>query len=232
MSNKQNTQSENYAARTAYRNEKIATQYDQKRFSSWRGRLGDWLDKQAFRSALSYLPQTGGMILDIPCGTGRASSWSVEIGQKVIGADVSAEMIAVARERLNSSYAPLGYVHADATHLPFRSKSLSCVTTIRFLGHIPPAIRSEILREMARVSQRYIIADYCISNPIINLRRRLDYWFRGKSWGFAQNWGWQSIPKYQLENEFQLAGLKAVKWFAKVRFLSDAWIILLERKDM
>ncbi|MBN2390468.1 MAG: hypothetical protein JXR84_07090, partial [Anaerolineae bacterium] len=126
----------------------------------------------------------------------------------------------------------LGYVQADAAHLPFRSHMFACATAIRFLGHIPPATRVDMLRELARVSQGYIIVDYCVFNPIINIRRQLDYRIRGKKLGFDKDWTWQSIPKRQLEGEFQAANLKAVQWFAKMPFFSDAWMVLLATKDM
>jgi ubiquinone/menaquinone biosynthesis C-methylase UbiE len=233
MPNKQvgQSQSEAYAAQTAYRDKTVAAQYEQRRFSNWRGRLGDWLDKRAFNLALKHLPRDGGIILDIPCGTGRVTAWIVEAGYKVVGADIAVEMIAVARDRPSFFEASLGYIQTDAVHLPFRSKTLSCVTAIRFWGHIPSATRVQVLRELARVSQGYVIADYCVFNPMINIRHRVDHWFRSKSMGFNQSWTWQSIPRHQLEREFQAADLKAVKWFAKLRFLSDAWIVLLAHED-
>lgn len=221
-----------YTAETAYRDEKVATQYDRRRFGGWRGRLGDWLDKRALQRALDRLPQKDGTILDIPCGTGRITSYLVAKDYKVTAADVSAEMISVAQDCLTDRLVHVrGYVQANATCLPFRDEAFACVTAIRFMGHIPPSTRVQILHELARVSQGHVISDYCVYNPIIDIRRRIEHFLRARRLGFGQNWTWQSIPHHQLEDEFRAAGLYPVGWFAKMRFLSDAWMVLLVQRD-
>ena len=53
-----------------------------------------------------------------------------------------------------------GYVRADAEALPFRTKSVDCLMSIRFLFHVDPQTRRRMLREFGRVSRRWIIADY------------------------------------------------------------------------
>lgn len=222
---------ETYKARIAYRDKMVATHYDCRRFRSWRGRLGDWLDKRALKLALDHLPRDGGLILDVPCGTGRITSYVIEAGYKTIAADIAIEMIVVAQDRLTDSLVfPLHYVQADAVRLPFRSDAFMGATAIRFMGHVPSATRIQVLRELARVTQGYIIADYCVFNPLIDIRRRVEYLLRIRRLGFEQSWTWQSIPRHKLESEFQAANLQAVRWIAKARFLSDAWMVLLRRK--
>jgi len=223
---------ETYAAETAYRDEMIATQYDRRRFSSWRGRLGDWLDKRALQRALDHLPQEGSMILDVPCGTGRVTSYLIDNGYEVTAADISAEMIVVARGRLVDRFVRTrGYIQADAIRLPFCDAAFACTTAIRFMGHIPPSTRVQILRELARVSRGYVIADYCIYHPVVYMRRRIEHFLKTRRLGFDQDWIWQSIPKRQLEDEFRAAELQPVGWFAKMRPLSDAWVVLLARGE-
>lgn len=222
----------NYEARDAYRDEAVASLYDVVRFKSIRGRVGNWLDKRAINLALDCLPQSEGLVLDIPCGTGRITSMIAEAGYTAIAADISLEMINVARDRFASSpVAFLDSVQVDAVRLPFSDRALVCATAIRFMGHIPPDVRIEILRELARVSNRYIIVDYSVSHLITNIRRWIENSLKTKNWGFKKNWSWQTIPKHQLDNEFCTAGLQAVRWFPKARFFSDASIVLLERKD-
>ena len=222
---------EDYTARDAYRDETVASVYDNKRFKSFRGRLGNWLDKRAINLALNYLPQIEGLILDIPCGTGRITSMIAEAGYTAIAADVSFEMINVARNNFTKdSIDVLDFIQTDATYLPFPDGEFVCVTAIRFMGHIPPATRVEMLREFGRTSQKYVIVDYSVSNPIVNFRRWVENLIRAKDWGFKKNWGWQSVSRQQLEEEFRDANLQAVHWFPKIRFLSDASIVLLKRK--
>jgi len=220
-----------YTARDAYRDETVAGLYNNKRFKSLRGRLGNWLDKRAINLALDYLPQIEGNILDIPCGTGRVTSMITEAGYTAIAADVSLEMINVARNHFaKSSCDILDFVQSDATHLPFPNRKFACVTAIRFMGHIPATTRVKMLRELGRVSQGYIIVDYSVSNPIINFRRWIENSIKTKDWGFKKNWSWESVPKQQLEEEFSAADFQAVRWFPKIHFFSDASIVLLKRK--
>jgi len=223
---------ETYAAETAYRDEKVAVQYDCRRFSSWRGRLGDWLDKRALKRALDCLPQEDPVILDIPCGTGRITSYLVRNGYDVTAADVSAEMIAVAQDRLIDRRVRIRYIQANVAHLPFCDRAFVCATAIRFMGHLPSSMRVQILRELARVSRGYVIADYCVYHPVIDMRRRIEHFLKTRRLGFDQNWTWQSIPKHQLEDEFRAADLHPVRWFAKIRLYSDAWVVLLARGDL
>jgi len=222
---------ETYAAQTVYRDDKVATQYDRRRFTSLRGRFGDWLDKRALAAALAYLPQEDGIILDVPCGTGRITSYVADAGYKVVAADISAEMIAVAQDRLiGSPVPPLGYAQADAVRLPFRSDAFICTTAMRFMGHIPSATRVQILRELARVSRGNIIADFCVSHLITNMRRRVERLLGTRDLGFKGGSTWRVVARDQLEREFRAADLEAVRWIPKARFLSDGWTVLLARK--
>jgi len=223
---------ENYEARSAYRDGTVASLYDNVRFKSLRGRIGNWLDRRALNLALACLPQSEGLILDVPCGTGRITSMIVAAGYTAIAADVSLEMINVARNRFaNSPAAPLGSVQTDAAYLPFPDGGVVCATAIRFMGHIPSDIRVEILRELARVSNKHVIVDFSVSHPFTNMRRWIESSLKTKNWGFKKNWHWQVISKHQLDEEFRAAGLQAVRWFPKARGFSDASIVLLERND-
>jgi ubiquinone/menaquinone biosynthesis C-methylase UbiE len=222
---------ENYQARVAYQNKGVATQYDQTRFKNLRGRVGDWFDKRAIKRALESCRDCR-MVLDVPCGTGRITTFLIEQGYGVTAADVSVEMMAVARSRFTKCQnAPWGYVQVDAAQLPFRNASFDCATAIRFMGHVPAPTRIQVLRELGRVSRGPIIIDYCIYHPMTHIRRRIEDLIRTRRLGFAQSWTWQSIPKAQLMSEFEAAGLQAVRWVAKIRLLSDAWIVLLQKQS-
>jgi len=160
------------------------------------------------------------------------TSYLGNAGYRVLASDISAEMLTMTQGRLtDSAVAPLGYVQVDAARLPFRSDTFLGATAIRFMGHIPADTRIEILHELARVTRGYIVADYCVFNPIIHTRRRIEHLLKTRQLGFEQGWTWQSVPRHQLEREFRAAGLEAVGWFAKMRFLSDAWMVLLAHRN-
>ena len=94
----------------------------------------------------------------MPCGNGRLSSFFCEKGYIYLGADISLEMLEVlARDqRRQGKTTPL--VRCDGEYLPFKDNAFDCVVCIRFLNHhIPDDVREKILREMRRVSRKWLI---------------------------------------------------------------------------
>ena len=83
-----------YKARSAYKDSKIVNEYDSKRFYSIRGKVINFLEKSAIEKAIKYIAlPAASEILDLPCGTGRISIFLAEKGYKVMGGDISPEMI-------------------------------------------------------------------------------------------------------------------------------------------
>jgi 2-polyprenyl-3-methyl-5-hydroxy-6-metoxy-1,4-benzoquinol methylase len=94
-----------------------------------------------------------GRALDFGCGVGRLSAALAEHFAEVVGVDISAEMVRLARgfnERDNLRFQVNG--HADLT--AFEDESFDLVLSLAVLQHVsdPAAIRSYI-REFARVAR-------------------------------------------------------------------------------
>ena len=88
------------------------------------------------------------LVLDVATGTGAVAAELLRSkGCAVIGVDQSAEMLAVARQRLAGTGAQL--VETNAEHLPFDDASFDALTFTYLLRYVddPPAT----LRELARV---------------------------------------------------------------------------------
>jgi demethylmenaquinone methyltransferase/2-methoxy-6-polyprenyl-1,4-benzoquinol methylase len=86
-------------------------------------------------------------VLDVACGTGAVSlELRRRCGCRVVGVDQSAEMIAVARTRVDPS---VELVEARAEALPFPDRSFDALTFTYLLRYVddPPAA----MRELARV---------------------------------------------------------------------------------
>lgn len=214
-----------YGAKRGYQDASQAESYDRLRFRSLRGKVGDWLDKRAISIALRSVP-SGSYVLDIPCGTGRITELLLQKGYKVVGADVSREMLRVASKKLRS-YANLeGLYQVDAEKLPFEDRQFDCLIAIRFMGHIPGDVRLCMLKEFRRVSRSYVIADYSVTSLTAHLRkeveRRLKIGHR-----FPQRWAWAILSKRELREEINSAGLRLVRVIPKLRYLSDSQILLL-----
>ena len=94
-------------------------------------------------------------VLDLPCGTGRFTGFLSERGYEYFGADISMKMLDVlAQDRGRKP--PL--LRCDAEALPFQDNVFDCVLCIRFLNHhIPARIRERMVREMRRISKRWLI---------------------------------------------------------------------------
>lgn len=161
----------------AYKSDAVASSYDCQRFSSLKGKLTDYLEKRAFRKALSHCGAEGAF-LDLACGTGRFTKLLAASGYRVIGADVSWSMLKEA-QRKSTEPGIIGFVCCDAKHLPFKDKALKNLGTMRFLGHWPHQDRLEILLEARRITKENLIAGYFNPRTLQGLRRRLMGWLRG-----------------------------------------------------
>ena len=92
-------------------------------------------------------------IVDVGCGNGAYLALLARRGfaGRVLGIDLSAGMLAVARERLGEAPNPPGLVNADATALPLRDRSADLVLAPHMLYHVPDPARA--LRELHRITR-------------------------------------------------------------------------------
>lgn len=148
-----------YDARQTYRDPEFAAAYDHDRFAARRRkRTRDARTQRALLAALGRLVDVG-HVLDLPCGTGRITSLLVDAGFRYTGVDLSGAMLALARGKTGGD-ARAVFVQAEGERLPLADAAVDCVVCVRFLHLVPPAVRLGILREMARVSRRYLVIDF------------------------------------------------------------------------
>ena len=91
-------------------------------------------------------------VLDIGCGVGRLTRVLAARAERVIGLDISAEMLARARE-LNPTLTNVEWVHGDGRSLqPLADASIDLCFSHVVFQHIPdPEITLAYVREMGRV---------------------------------------------------------------------------------
>ena len=209
-----------YPAKTAYQSKQAAETYDRRRFKSLKGKWLDAREKRIIGELLEYLPQ-GSQILDLACGTGRIAEFLLSKGYRVCGADISSQMLKVAKERLINFGELIEFHQADAERLPFEEKQFDSATCFRLMGHIPPETRVKILKEMKRVTKGPFIAAYYLSEPIANLKRKIKKSFTGdKS-------PWFPVSREDLKEEINSANLKIIEEKPLMRYLSETLILLL-----
>lgn len=85
---------------------------------------------------LRHVPTPCHAVLDIGCGTGKFSRLLAARADKVVGLDLSPQMIEVAVARANA-YPNLEFHVADVTTWPLPSETFDCVTSIATLHHLP-----------------------------------------------------------------------------------------------
>jgi ubiquinone/menaquinone biosynthesis C-methylase UbiE len=97
-------------------------------------------------------PVIGQRVLDVACGTGviaRAVGPHVDAAGKVVGLDLNAGMLDVARSLPWTALAPVEWCQADALDLPFEDESFDLVLCQQGLQFFPDRLLA--LRQMRRV---------------------------------------------------------------------------------
>ncbi len=96
--------------------------------------------------------RTAELSLDLGCANGRHAELLTERAERVIGADVSAGLLAEAEERATEHGFDLDLVQCDAANIPLADDSVSLAVYVATLHHLPSrAARLGSLDELARV---------------------------------------------------------------------------------
>ncbi len=207
--------------REFYRDPEVAADYDRHRFATLaRARR----NARKWRAIEIALREAGPVesVLDVPCGTGRFTGTLADRGLLVVASDISIEMMRVSAGKAAGHAGVAGHVQADAERLPLRTGAVDCVLSIRFLFHCDAATRVRILREMKRVSRRWLVVDY-----------RHRYSYRWVKWRLFRALGLTTKPlervtRAQLGEEFASAGLAIRRIIPVNRVFSDKWVVLGE----
>jgi SAM-dependent methyltransferase len=206
-----------------YRSEEVAKDYDAHRFTSPSRKRRNAREWRIVSRALARAREVE-TILDVPCGTGRFAGEFARTGREVIGVDIALPMMRVAVDKTRVIRAVHGFVCADAERLPFSDGAVDCVASIRFLHHVDPARRVVMLREMARVSRRWLLLDYrhkySTRYAQLRLRERLGRPARERQ---------TQVSRRELDAELAGACLRAVGIYPVARIFSDKWVVLCEK---
>jgi ubiquinone/menaquinone biosynthesis C-methylase UbiE len=90
----------------------------------------------------------------------------------VTASDISAEMLAIARTEY-----PAGRLRdcvvADITRTPFPAAAFDCIVTLGFLHRVPPAVKTDTLRELSRLARRVVIVSCAVDTPAQRFKKAL-----------------------------------------------------------
>jgi len=111
-------------------------------------------------------------ILDIPSGGGRLSTQIAPAADLLIEADIALGQVLYARDTSKIPN-PQVWMTASAFHLPFKDRSIDGTVCVRLCHHLPsPGERERLVRELLRVSRRFVIMTFFDENSPKNLLRR------------------------------------------------------------
>jgi len=148
-----------YRARERYQAEDVASQYDDRRFTNWYGRMAHQTEGKALRRMIDrYFPKPGS-VLDAPCGTARLWDVLLDRGFLVTGVDISDQMLDIAQRRYQNN-SKVQFKRADAENLPFPDNSFDYLTSYRLMCHLPQEVRRKVVGEMLRVTRHTAVINY------------------------------------------------------------------------
>ncbi len=164
-----------YPARRAYQNKEVVWNYEKLRFSNFKGQIVDKMEKYLIMKAIKYAkifpPAT---ILDIPCGTGRLSIYLAQKGFNIRAIDTSQEMVNYTNKKTEilGLADKINATIGDAEALNYPDNTFDACISLRLFGHTPPEVRKTIIKELERVSKKYLILVYYHKNSLQNFLRR------------------------------------------------------------
>ena len=204
-----------YDARWGYRS-LDAERYERRRYGSPGRRLNLRLLERALSRALATVP-AGGIVMDAPCGTGILWSFLRRKGFRVVGADISPAMLAVARRRSES----FGQVRADLEQPPCRPRSVDAVVSNRFMMHLPPDVRPRVLRALADLARGPVIATICHPYTYKSFQRTLRRMLGAKVKRSPR------LTRRELVAEAASVGLRVERVIPVLPLLSEVWVVVL-----
>jgi ubiquinone/menaquinone biosynthesis C-methylase UbiE len=211
-----------------YQDEWVVKCYDRKRFTGPIGRTIDALEKRAIRRAVDVaraeFPRHQPTVLDLPCGTGRITELLLDQGLQVTAGDISQPMLEAAEAKLARFGDRVDFRQLDLEGIDLPDSSFDLISCIRLFNHVGPSERGRMLRELARVSRRFVIANMSFTS--------LPYrWVPYLKAGLGM-----PLPKVlptwpELHREMAGIGLRIKDFFYELRFLSEVVVVLLEKTD-
>lgn len=94
----------------------------------YKNKMGKFADDVETKLAFSVFTPTEGMrVLDVGCGTGNFSIKLAEMGCKVIGVDVSEEMLKIAREKIREKGLNIEFHQIDVYDISFNDNEFDAV---------------------------------------------------------------------------------------------------------
>lgn len=127
-------------------NDKLALVYDK----ATRGKF-KWVAPKKNAKKLLYFVRKGNVILDLGCGTGQSASPFIKKGCKVIGIDISSEMLKISRKNYKFRKLYKYNLEKGLKGLGFKRNSFDAVIAVGILEFLKNF--KKIIEEMAKLTK-------------------------------------------------------------------------------
>lgn len=195
-----------------------AKYYEEKRFGKrYRTRRLDKFEK-AFARRLFNMVGSDSHILDIPCGSGRFFNVFSKT-RKLTMADYSTNMLKVCEEKFGIPE-NVRLLQADISSIPLPNSSADLCLCMRLFHHMKnDQVRLDALKELARVSSKYVALSFYNINCLRFYRRKiLGKKIRGNYIAFNR-----------IANLAKQAGLKPVERFPKLNLVEQQCLVIFKK---
>jgi len=212
--------------RNAYRNKEKANAYLEQytQGTKW-ARFTMWRQRALMERILDQCDLTASdRVLDIPCGTGLIGKILLNSPAYVIGADISIEMMDLARSEYGEGR-PHRLVQADITATPFVRESFACVMVLALMHRLHEVLRREVLSEVASLSSRFVIMSYSVESRSQRIKQRILKTLRPYHIPAPS-----SVPLPDILREVASYGFKVLSISHIAYFLSAKVVLLLEKE--
>jgi len=112
--------------------------------------LQDEVNKGRFKNTADLIPAKVKSLLDVGCGNGVFVNYLSEIRPDIL-------LHAMDRSSKALEYVKTNKSEGDIVSMPFKDGEFECVTCLEVLEHLPKLAYEEAIKELVRVSSKYII---------------------------------------------------------------------------
>jgi len=152
---------------------KEAARYNEMYAKRWSKRWSTRREYDLLRRLLASQPHCA-TLLDLPSGGGRLSPQIAEFTDLLIEADIALGQVQYGREFARMKNTRQVWMTASGFHIPFRNASIDGIVCVRLNHHLPTSDeRERLVRELLRVSKKFVVMTFFDYHSFKNLGRRL-----------------------------------------------------------
>lgn len=163
-------------------------------------------------------------ILNIPCRTGKVATYLAQQGYSISAADDSDEMLDITWASVSDQKSRCMIERQVIGRVSQPDRSFDTVVSSGFFHYLSePRLRYEVIKDLCRVANHYVVLSYYSPLSIFSMKHRVLAWWRG-----TQSEKHATSLK-EIELYFQLEGFYLVKDYASLPLLRALHLALFER---